>query len=430
MQSLNAVIASEKIKVKSVTERVISNFAWSMLNESLGRGLFFIATLYLARTLGVEKYGLFTLAQTFTFYFWGAVDLGTNMYGIREIAKNKDTVENIINPLLTLRISVGITVFVIYVLSLQLIDMPEVKRLAFAGCGLYLLTYAFYPDWIFKGLENFRYISLGSLASSLFFLVATLSFVRGGQNLITASFVWSASYLLGSAVLFYCLLRKLGIRFRPDFNFKSWRMHLRESIFFQISGTLIMLSQYVPVLLLGLFFNDYTVGLFSAPYRIVVFVCHSGFIIMMSVYPVLSDLHDKDNGRFINTQLNFLKLMLPAGLALAVIGTIFGDSIVKAALGEQYIQAAGVFKLIVWLIPVYFVRYVFGTSLQITGKQRLHSVSSFAGLVIMLSVGVFLTYYLGLSGAAATILLSESTCLAMILYFSRTELKHNFTEHI
>ena len=423
MQSLNGVIASEKLKVKSVAERVVSNFAWSVLSESTGKGLFFVATLYLARTLGVENFGLFTLAQTFTFYFWGAVDLGTNMYGIRELAKNKGSVEDIINPLLTLRITVGFAVFLLYVLSLSLFDMPEVKRLAFAGCGLYLLTYAFYPDWIFKGLEKFRYISLGSLASSVFFLLATLSFVKGSQNLIIATFVWSASYLLGSTVLFYCLLRKLGVRFRPDFNFKSWRIHLSESIFFQISGTLIMLTQYVPVVLLGLFFNDYTVGLFSAPYRIVVFVCHSGFLIMMSVYPVLSDLHHRDNSRFIKTQLNFLKLMLPAGLAFAVIGTAFGDFIVKTALGEQYLQASGVFKLIVWLIPIYFIRYVYGTSLQITGKQRLHTVSSFAGLIVMITVGVLLTFYLGLSGAAATILLSESTCLAMILYFSKSELR-------
>jgi O-antigen/teichoic acid export membrane protein len=113
MQSLEGVITSEKIKVKSVAERVVSNFAWSVLSESLGKGLFFIATLYLARTLGVENFGLFTLAQTFTFYFWGAVDLGTNMYGIRELAKNKDTAEDIINPLLTLRITVGLAVFLL-----------------------------------------------------------------------------------------------------------------------------------------------------------------------------------------------------------------------------------------------------------------------------------------------------------------------------
>lgn len=429
MQSLEGVIASEKIKVKSVAERVVSNFAWSVLSESLGKGLFFIATLYLARTLGVENFGLFTLAQTFTFYFWGAVDLGTNMYGIRELAKNKDTAEDIINPLLTLRITVGLAVFLLYTVSLSLLDMPEVKKLAFAGCGLYLLTYAFYPDWIFKGLENFRYISLGSLASSLFFLLAAVSFVRGSQGLVTAAFVWSASYLLGSAVLFYFLLRKLNIRFRPDFNFKSWRTHLRESIFFQISGTLIMLSQYVPVVLLGLFFSDHTVGLFSAPYRIVIFVCHSGFLIMMSVYPVLSDLHDRDSSGFINTRTNFLKLMLPAGLAFAVIGTVFGDTIVSRALGEQYIQAAGVFKLIVWLIPVYFIRYVYGTSLQITGRQRLHTVSSFAGLLIMVTVGIFLTYRLGISGAAAAILLSEATCLGLILYFSRLYSGHSPAEH-
>ena len=90
---------TKKILPKSIAQRVASNFGWLIVSQAVGKGIFFITNIYLARTLGVENFGLFTLAQTITFYLWLAVDLGTSMYGIREIAKNKEHAEDIINPL-------------------------------------------------------------------------------------------------------------------------------------------------------------------------------------------------------------------------------------------------------------------------------------------------------------------------------------------
>lgn len=103
MEVIKQAIVREKL-ITITTKRVASNFLWSIVSEAIAKCVFFITTIYLARTLGVSNFGLFTLAQTITLYFWLAVDLGINMYGIREIAKDKENAEKIINPLLTLRI--------------------------------------------------------------------------------------------------------------------------------------------------------------------------------------------------------------------------------------------------------------------------------------------------------------------------------------
>jgi hypothetical protein len=78
MVVIKQAIVRDKL-ITSTTKRVASNFLWSIVSEAIAKCVFFLTTIYLARNLGVSNFGLFTLAQTITLYFWLAVDMGTNM---------------------------------------------------------------------------------------------------------------------------------------------------------------------------------------------------------------------------------------------------------------------------------------------------------------------------------------------------------------
>jgi len=369
---------TKRTLTKSIAQRVASNFGWLIVSEAVGKGIFFITNIYLARTLGVENFGLFTLAQTITFYFWLAVDLGTNMYGIREIAKDKEHehAEDIINPLLTLRVTAGLIVFSLYTLSLFFLDMPTTKKLVFTGCGLYLITYAFYSDWILKGLEKFKYIAFGSFVSSMVFLMGTIYLVKGSRDVISASFVWSISRFFGSLSLLYFLYRKLGIRYRPCLNFKACFSHLRESIYFTISGSLMVIYHYLPILFLSLFFTNHEVGLFAAPFRVILTIGTAGFLLPSAFYPLLSEAFNKDRNQFRISHKYLQMIMLTLGLSIGIVGAIFAKEIVMLLLGNQYLGSINVFKIVIWLIPLYFIRYSYGSVLLATGFQRWHSLGT------------------------------------------------------
>ncbi len=391
---------------RSVTKRVASNFGWSMISEVVGKGVFFFTNIYLARTLGVESFGLFILAQTITFYFWLAVDLGTNMYGIREIAKDKANAGGVINQLLTMRITAGFLVFIVYMLSLFLIDMPFSKKLPFIGCGFYLLTYAFYSDWIFKGLEKFNYIAFGSVVSSVAFLIGTIYLVKDNEGVVAASFVWALSYLLGSLSLLYFLYRKLGIKYRPSFELKEWLSHLKESIYFTISGSLMVFFQSLPILLLSIFFTSYEVGLFSAPYRIIITLCGAGFLLPMAIYPLFSELYQRDKSEFNTTHRKFRRIMLATGVFGAIVGTLFSAQIIGILLGSQYSESIIVFRILVWLLPLYFLRFTYGSILGATGNQKFYTPVAIVA-ILFLSIGFFFTTRYGLVGLSFLILMAN-----------------------
>ncbi|MEM3769484.1 MAG: flippase [Nitrososphaerales archaeon] len=409
------------VRNSSITKRVISNFLWSVISEAIAKGIFFFTSIYLARTLGVSNFGVFTLAQVMTFYISFAGDIGISMYGIREIAKEKEKAEDIINILLTLRIFSGIFFFSLYTVFLLLINIPPLKRLTFIGCGLYLLPYSLYPDWIYKGFEKFKFIAFGSFVSSSIFLILILYVVRSSDNLISAAFIWSLSFLGGSLSLLYFLKRTLDVKYRPLLDLKLFGFHVKESIYFSISGLFLAIYQYLPVLYLSIFSSSYEIGLFSAPYRIVIVTISAGFLIPAAFYPVFSELYSKDRIGFIKTHRNFQKIMLFLGTPVGLFGTIWGDEIIRFLLGNQYIQSIGVFKILIWLVPLNFLRYTYGSVLLACGLQRLHNIATFMGILCMGVAGLFFVPTYKILGGAISLLLSEGLILSLLALIFHTK---------
>ncbi|MCP4351174.1 MAG: flippase [Desulfobacterales bacterium] len=404
----------------NIAHRFGSNFFYLAVSEVAAKGLFFATNIYIARVLKVENFGLFTLAQTITFYLLLGVGLGTNMYGIREVARNKEMAEDIINPLVSMRLVMAVLIFILYTGLLFLFEMEPTHRLIFIGCGLYPVGYALYSDWILSGLEKFKYIFAGSLVYSVTYFALTVWLVQDDNGLVTVSFIWPLSYFLGSFSLFRILNKKLKIKVTFHIDLKLWIFHLKESVYFMLSDILRSGYNYLPILLLKVFHTNYDVGLFAAPYRVVITLCHAAALIMVSVYPILSELHKKDKGEFFNIQKKLLCLMFIAAISGGLMGVIFGDDLIKLLLTEKYKQSGTVFKVMMWFFSVSLLRNAIGPGLQAAGLQKLHSVSLLMGLTLSVLIGSLLIYHYSYMGATITLVISETVVVGTMYYFFRT----------
>jgi O-antigen/teichoic acid export membrane protein len=404
---------------RSFTQRVVFNSAWSVASDATGKAIFFLAHIHLARALGVEQFGLFVLAQTIAIYFWFAVDLGIGMYGIREIARDKSAAGEIINTLLTLRIAAGLAVFAVFTVTLLFLHQSSQSKLAFFGCGFYLLTYAIYADWIFKGLERFDAIALGSLGAGISFLLSSLVFVTSSRNVVAAALCWSLSYLVGSLLLLWFAYGKLGLRYRPMLRPGVWLLHLRKSIYFTTSGFFLMAYQYAPILLLSLSFTEKEVGIFSAGYKIVITINGAGFLVAVAFFPVLSDLYANHRTAFLRAYRHFQATMLLCGIPLAVVGTLLARPVIALLFGAAYRQSAASFAVLVWLVPLYFLHYTYGTALLATGRQKQHNVATLAGLIGCLVFSIPLMAWRGPLGSAWALLAAEALMIGVMALMLR-----------
>lgn len=386
---------------------------WLLVSEVLGKGAFVMANIILARRLGVVDFGLFTLAQTQTFFFWLAADLGISLYGIREIARAKENAEAVINPLFTLRISAGVVAFCCYIVAVFATVSTPHARATFVAAGVYLITYAFNIDWVFKGLEKFKWTAIGNAISSLVFLLGVVVIVQDAGDTIMASILWAVSYAGGATFLLLSIHRE-GVRIRPVFNYRVWIGHLKESLHFTISGVLSLAGAYLPIAFLGYYSGTYEVGIYSAPYRLVATVVTAGFLIPTAFYPVLAESFRKNRPLFNEAQQRLKLIMLSLGIIASFGGTLFARQILDLIYGESYVASLAVFQIIVWWIFLSYIRVSLGSVLLAAGFHRRQNLGVFAGAIAIAAASMVLIPVGGASGAANALVVGE--CFTVIVF--------------
>jgi O-antigen/teichoic acid export membrane protein len=73
----------------NTTRKVARNTSYLVIASIISYVSYFFALMYMARYLGVEEFGIITLAISFTGIFGIFTDLGLNMLTVREVSRNK-----------------------------------------------------------------------------------------------------------------------------------------------------------------------------------------------------------------------------------------------------------------------------------------------------------------------------------------------------
>ncbi len=388
--------------------REIANIFWLAVGDGSGKIGFFIANLLLARVLHPAQYGIFVLAQSLIYYAWQATDLGTTMYGIREMARNKGNATRTTASLLGLRVSAGLIGTLACLIGLALWPLPKATKLIFAGASLYLTLRPLYLDFALKGLERFRTLAIGSIAAGAVFLGFADILVRGPSGAALATFLWSLSWLFGSVVLALYLRWGAKVQIKISFQLGSWVAHIRHSVHFALAGGLLLVYDTLPIVLVGIVYGSNKLGLFSAVYRLIITLTGAGFLVPMALYPTLSESHAKDIDKFIELHRRLRNLMLIGGGGGAIVGVIFAAPAVALLLGSEYHQAVPIFRILSVDLLCYAARFTYGTCLSASGHQKLYMLVSILGLAVLSAAFFPATTHWGLQGAAISVVLGDA----------------------
>ncbi len=402
--------------LSAILRRAGRNALWLIISEALGKGSFVLANIFLARLLTSYGYGTLALAQTWVLYAVLIVDFGIGMYGQREAARRSemDQLGRLADEIFSLKLVLGFLVFVPFSLFCWLLVSQPVVRLTDFACGIYLIGYGASLDWLFRGREKYEVVLLVNFLSSASFLVSLLLTVSGADKAPIAGFLWSGSCILCSLLYLFRCSHLIGRPIRFRFPFSRWLAHLRDSAFFSLSGVFMQSYQYLPLVLLSWFTPKEIVGFFAAPYRLIIHLGSLGFLIPMAFYPISARLFGENSELFNDTRRLLLFAMLVCGPPIAIFGTIIAIPLMITVFGPGFRESASLFRIIVWLVPLYCIRYVYGSTMLSTGFQRLHLRASMVGFVTALLSGFLLGAYFRAFGIAASTLLAEGVIIGAL----------------
>jgi O-antigen/teichoic acid export membrane protein len=173
----------------SIKKNFVYNTALTVLNT-----LFPLITFpYITRVLGPDGLGKFTFAQAFASNFGMFAILITPLYAIRIISANRDNKDALntgFSGIMLINFITSLLSFVIFLTMFLFIDKMKADPALYGIISLGLLLNAFSIDWLFQGLENYKFITIRNFAFKLVFIALIFVFIREPAHYILYALFW------------------------------------------------------------------------------------------------------------------------------------------------------------------------------------------------------------------------------------------------
>lgn len=243
------------------------NFIYSSILTSANYIFPLIVYPYVSRILGVSKIGACNFIDSIIQYFTLLSMFGITSIGIREIAKargDQDRLNTVYsNIFCTNAIFTVISTLILIVVIYSVQDLYSYRKLLYVGV-LKVVSNFFLVDWLFRGLEEFKYITIRTLLVKCLYVVAIFLFIKSEAD-------YTVYYLL--TVLMITLNSILNQRFAKRLVQLSFRnINLRIFIYPIITMGLytVMTSMYTTfnTAYLGFVAGDKEVGFYTTAHTL------------------------------------------------------------------------------------------------------------------------------------------------------------------
>lgn len=394
----------------SSSSHVARNFLALGSGEMVSRVIAFGVTVYLARMLGAEGYGVIAFATGVALYLSKIADFGIEVVGAREIAKAPGSVNNIASSVMSIRLVFTFLLTALSILVVQLF-LPQPERTILSLYFLTMIPIAASTKWILLGLENARPIGLTRIVGEALALGIVISLVRSRGDLWAAPVAQVASEFIIAFILII-VLRKQNFKFGFHLN-----MATALPIFMQalplLGQTLLWLFIYnSDLIFLRLLRNRESVGYYAAAYTLICFLANIGFSYGMSLLPTLTRLGARSAGEKTLYQTAIVHAYVVC-MPITIGGFLLASKIIQLGFGKDYANSIVALQVLIWCIPLSVLRMVPWAALVARGYQSLLLKAVFYSVLVNIALNVLLIPKYGITGAAIATVITE--CLTGVL---------------
>ena len=403
-----------------VKNRSLQNFIFLFIIQSSNVLISLISVPLLIHALGVEQFGLVSLALSVVFLVNVWVSYGYNLSGPREIAVNqgdREALSTIASRILFSKVLLAVAAGSTLVLLIYGFGFFSEYRVILLFSFLLLFSEATTSTWFFQGLEKMKMVSIANVGGKLLYLVALVLFVNHPDDAKWANFYLGATALGLNVLLLIFIHSSLKIPLlipRLKELFESWK----DNFVLFLSGMASYISIYGGLIVLSFFANASTLGMYSLAERIGMVLRMFPTLLTQAVYPNASKLYLDDIQLFYRFVRKVYWVALGVSLIITLTVIVFAPQIIWLMSGSDY-ESSILFLRILSLVP-------FAASLNIANmiivlvadQKRLLFKSTWITCCYMIVAAAVLSYFWGGEGLAYSLISTEliifGVCSAML----------------
>jgi len=394
--------------------KVLKNTGWLASAQIIARVFSAIFIILLANHLLPTSFGIFNSVMAFSYLLSVVVDFGLDEMTIREVSRRPEKAPEFLSNILFLRILLGIlTVVVISVVYLMVknifkVNIPfNIFMVAITILIFEKLSNSFAAQ--FQALERMELQAIVTLIWKVIYLSFGISAILLGYDLLNILLFLLVSYMI--QLFLYFIVYQMGLSnskiSTPDP--RRWKSFLKDSFPFALFMTVGVIYGHVIIVLLAVFTGSFATGLYSASWKIIIFLGVVPYSFGRAIYPVFSRLYSSGRKVLKRAYFESLRFLLILSLPLTLGLYVIAGDIIHLIYAAEYQQTIHVFRTIVWMLPFLFMngslKMVLWSSERTLESSRTLIVAS---AVLIISGILFIPSY-GVYGAAVAIVIAEIT---------------------
>lgn len=404
-----------------LTKKIAFNTVTQLISKLITTAISVVMLSVLARYLGVAGFGDYSTALAFVGFVAILADMGLYTIAVREVSKQEKDEKYILSNIFTLRIVLASLFLCIaptigFLIPVYTYDVKIGILIASIGSFFVLLDQIFVG--VFQAHLKMHIRAWTEVVARTALLLMVLYFAWQGFPLIYFFIAQGIAHGL-QALLSWRLSRRI-ISFGLAFDIEYWKKTLYEALPLGIVIALGMVYFKVDSVMLSLMTNSETVGIYTAPYKVLEVLILFPAIFMNSVFPVISRYVQQKDDRFdasFQKSFDFMSLFafpILVGVLLAAKG------IIHLIVGEAFVGSVQVLQVLIFAVFIIFFGTVFGNFIVAAGDQKklvpIYITSAILNIVINYAL---IPHYSYLGAAFATVITEVFVCVAAFIFLYR-----------
>jgi O-antigen/teichoic acid export membrane protein len=381
----------------------------------IARVLSFAASLYLARTLGAEIYGIIGFTSAVLLYFMSVAEAGLDLVGMRELAQDKSQLDDIVHSVFTFRLLLAIAVAAILVLAAYL-WLPDLDATVLSIYAITLIPLGLSLRWVHLAFERGGYPATARvIGEGIGFLLIVLVVHAPGHVLwVPVAQVISTSV---TAILLARWVRQYRVPIQLRLKWQVLRPLLGRSYRLVIAGTVGLLAFNFDLIVVRLVHGADIAGYYAAAYMPIGLAVNLGMTYRMSLLPTLARLATtpgEQRSLYHTSLAQVFAVVLPA----AVGGFLLAGPTIRFVFGQEYAPAGPILAMLIWTIPIAQMRESPQAALVAQAHEHRLLQLNVIGTVVAIVLGLVLIPPYGMIGAAVSTIATEITRTGLAFLFA------------
>jgi flippase wzx len=391
-----------------------SNFLYNIFLTIGSQLMALIVFPYVSRVLGPSNFGAVNFIDATADNFIILATMGMTTLGVREIVINRNNpiaLSATFSSLFLLNtISTGVALALMMCAYLFLPNLSCYPEMMLVACAKVIFSFL-QINWLFAGLEQFKFISLRTLAIKVLYVIGVFVFVRNTDD-YNIYFILLVGMTAANAIANLYYSRRFV---RLKFSEAHWRPYVAPFFFLGLYMICTCIYNTLNMMILGVLSTTDQVGYFSFSAKLFAIITGIYYAFTSAAMPrMCSLLVDEKTKEFSSYITRTSRTVTQLAIPIIIFGIIFASQITYVVSGPQYDAAVPSMRI---LFPMlYFLgmeKILIEQILMPLKRDRLLLRNAMIAAGVAIACDILFVDSLGATGCAIAWLSAEFTIFTL-----------------